>query len=78
MRSDSEMAGHFLVMWVVKLSMRPLGKFSPHCLQVCGYLLLLSLSLGPRTKYSRMRGLGLRPMAIARSRAVVASAWPAT
>jgi hypothetical protein len=33
-RSFSEMAGHFLVKWVVKLSILPLGKFSPHALHV--------------------------------------------
>lgn len=60
------MAGHFLVMCVVRLSIRPLGKFSPHCLQVWGYRLLLSLSFGPRTKYSKMRGFGFRPIAHSR------------
>lgn len=38
MRSCSDMAGHRFVRWVVRLSIRPLGKFSPHSLQVWGYL----------------------------------------
>lgn len=38
MRSCSEMAGHFFVRWLVRLSIRPLGKFSPQSLQVWGYL----------------------------------------
>lgn len=64
MRSESEIAGHFLVMCVTKLSMRPFGKFSPHCLQVCGYRLLLSFSFGPRSKYSRISGFGLLPIEV--------------
>lgn len=62
MRSASEMAGHFFVKWLVRLSIRPLGKFSPHALQVCGYRLLLSFSLGPRSKYCRIRLFGRRPI----------------
>lgn len=38
MRSCSDMAGQRFVRWVVRLSIRPLGKFSPQSLQVWGYL----------------------------------------
>src|SRR5690606_22146182 len=60
----SEMAGHFpgLVMWLVRLSILPLGKSSPQSLQVCGYRFELSASLGPRWKYDAITWFGLRPM----------------
>lgn len=59
MRSCSDMAGHRFVRWVVRLSIRPLGKFSPQSLQVWGYLQKQTVSPYTRevnSQWPRLRG----------------------